>query len=143
MLFLASVISGKAIDYYELRLEITKEVGDKTGEVEAYGNLKQAKEYYVQRLSIAKELSNKIDEGRPCGDLANAYQSLEDFEKARHDYDQGLFIDKDLGHITGKRLAYGNPGIAYQNLGCLKQAIEYHREDRAGEQQLLLYGESL
>ncbi|CAH3161835.1 unnamed protein product, partial [Pocillopora meandrina] len=126
----------EAIEYLNLYLKKTKEVGDKHGEGNAYGNLgnayhrlgdfKKAIEYHNLHLKIAKEVGNKHGEGNAYGNLGNAYQSLGDFKKAIEYHNLHLKIAKEVGDKHGEGNAYGNLGNAYESLGDFKKAIEYH-----------------
>ena len=78
---------SKAIEYHKQHLAIAKEVGDRAGEGNAYGNLgnafesqgdfRQAIEYRTQHLVIAKEVGDRAGEGGVYGNLGNAYESQE------------------------------------------------------------------
>ncbi|CAH3165995.1 unnamed protein product, partial [Pocillopora meandrina] len=126
----------EAIEYNNLHLKIAKEVGDKHGEGNAYGNLgnaydrlgdfKKAIEYHNLDLKIAKEVGDKHGEGNVYGNLGNAYLSLGDFKKAIEYHNLHLKIAKEVGDKHGEGVAYGNLGNAYLSLGDLKKAIEYH-----------------
>ena len=136
----------KAIKYHNLNLKIAKEVGDKHGEGNAYGNLgnayhrlgdfKKAIEYHNLHLKIAKEIGDKHGEGNAYGNLGNAYFSLGDFKKAKEYHNLHLKIAKEVGDKHGEGHAYGNLGNAYQSQGELKNAIEYHNRHLKIAQQV-------
>nr|XP_058943966.1 tetratricopeptide repeat protein 28-like [Pocillopora verrucosa] len=126
----------EAIEYLNLYLKKAKEVGDKHGEGNAYGNLgnayhrlgdfKKAIEYHNLHLKIAKEVGDKHGEGGAYGNLGNAYHRLGDFKKAIEYHNLHLKIAKEVGDKHGEGGAYGNLGNAYHRLGDFKKAIEYH-----------------
>ena len=141
-----------AINHHLRHLGIAKDMGDRTGEGQAYGNLatayeclgdfKQAIEYHMLHLTIAKEVGDRAGEGRAYGNLGNAYLSLGDFKQAIEYHMLHLTIAKEVGDRAGEGRAYCNLGNAYDSLGDFKQAIEYHMldltiakevGDRAGE----------
>ena len=123
----------EAIEYLNLYLKKAKEVGDKHGEGNAYGNLgnayhslgdfEKAIEYHNLHLKIAKEVGDKHGE---CDAYGNLGLRLGDFKKARDYHMLHLKIAKEVGDKHGKGNAYGNLGTAYHSLGDFKKAIEYH-----------------
>ena len=125
----------EAIKYLNL-LKIAKEVGDKHGEGNAYGNLgnayfslgdfKKAIEYNNLHLKIAKEVGDKHGEGGAYGNLGNAYISLGDFKKAIEYHNVHLKVAKEVRDKHGEGNAYGNLGNTYRSLGDFKKAIENH-----------------
>ncbi|XP_078360938.1 tetratricopeptide repeat protein 28-like [Oculina patagonica] len=136
MLFVSLGDFRKAIDYYELRIKIAKEVGDKAGEGRAYGNLgiafkslgdfRKAIDYYELHFKIAKEVGDKAGKGSAYGNLGNAFLSLGDFRKAIDYYELHLKIAKEVGDKAGKGSAYGNLGNAFLSLGDFRKAIDYY-----------------
>ena len=142
----------KAIDYYELHLKIAKEVGDKAGIGNVYGNLgnaflrlgdfRKAIHYYELHLKIAKEVGDKAVEGRTYANLGKAFLSLSDFRKAIHYFELHLKIAKEVGDKAGEGRAYGNLKNASLGLGDFRKAIDYYElllkiakevGDKAGE----------
>ena len=140
------------IEDIEKQLSIAKEVGDRAGEVVAYGNLgngycnlgkfQKAIEYYNKVLSIAKEVGYRAGEGRAYGNLGNAYRHLGKFQEAIEYYNKYLSIAKEVGDRAGEGRAYGNLGNGHCHLGKFQKAIEYYNKnlsiakevgDRAGE----------
>ena len=126
----------EAIEYHNLHLKIAKEVGDKHGEGNAYGNLgnaygslgdfKKAIEYHNLHLKIVKEVEDKHGEGSAYGNLGNAYRRLGDLKKAIEYHTLHLKIAKEVGDKHGEINACGSLGNAYHSLGDYKKAIEYH-----------------
>ena len=142
----------KEIEYHRHHLQVAKEVGDKAGEGQAYGNLgiayrslgdfHKAIEYHECHLQIAKEVGDKAGEGRAYGNLGNAYQRLGEFYKTIGYHERHLQIAKELQDKAGEGQAYGNLGNAYHSLGNFHKAIGYHERhlqiskeggDKAGE----------
>ena len=125
-----------AIDYYEHHLKIAKELGDRSDEGKAYGDLgvtyyrlgdfKTAIDYYERQLKIAKELGDKSSEEEAYWDLGNAYQRLGDFKTAIEYHERNLQISKELGDRSNEGRACGNLGNAHHSLGDIKIAIEYY-----------------
>ena len=124
-----------AIDYYERHLKIAKELGDRSGEGNAYNNLgiahrslgdfKTAIDYIERHLKIAKELGDRSLEGKAYGSLGNAQINLGDFKTAIDYYERQLKIAKILGDRSGEGVTYGNLGNAQLRLENFKTAIDY------------------
>ena len=133
-------------------MKIAKEIGDRAGEGEAYGNLgnryqslgdyRKAIEYNEKHLKIAIENGDRAGEGEAYGNLGNRYQSLGNYRKAIEYNEKHLKIAIEIGDRAGEGGAYGNLGNAYHSLGDYRKALEYHEKrlkiakeigDRAGE----------
>ena len=142
----------KAIEYYERRLKIAQEVGDRANKGVAYGNLgnayhmlgdfKEAIKYHDRYLTFVKEVGDRAAEGRTHGNLGNTYNSLGVFKNAMECHECHLKIAKEIGDRAVEGRVYSNLGNAHQNLGNFKKAIECHESylkiakevgDRAGE----------
>ena len=142
----------KAVEYHERYLKIAKEVGDRSSEEKAYGNLgnayhslgdfQRALEYHERHLKIAREVGDRSGEGKAYSNLGNAYHSLGDFQKALDYHKRRLKIAKEIGDRSSEEKAYGNLGNAYHNLGDFHSAVQYHERnlkiarelgDRSGE----------
>ena len=73
-------------------MKIAEEIGDRTGQGKAYGNLGNAHfslgdlgnviEYHEKQLKIAEEIGDRAGQGNAYRNLANSYKSLGDFQKA-------------------------------------------------------------
>ena len=142
----------KAIEYHEKHLKIAKEIGDRSTEGSAYGNLgndyqrrgnfKKAIEYHEKHLKIAKEVGDRSREGMAYGNLGNAFYRLGNFHKAIEYHEKDLKIAREVGSGSEEGGAYGNLGVVYRDLGNFQQAIEYQQKsleiakevgDRSGE----------
>ena len=120
-------------------MKIAQEIGDRSGEGAAYGNLgnayrslgdyRKAIEYHEKDLKIAKEISYRSSERAAYGNLGNAYQSLGDYQKAIEYLEKLLKIAQEIGDRSGEGAAYGSLGNAYHSLGDYRKAIEYHEKD--------------
>ena len=73
-------------------------------------------EYYEKHLTNAKEIGDRAGEGQAYGNLGNAYQSLGDYQKAIEYHEKDLKIAKEIGDRAGEGRAYGNLGNAYKSL---------------------------
>ena len=96
--------------------------GDVKKVIDFYNRGEEAIEYLNLCLKTAKEVGDKHGEGNAYGNLGNAYHSLGDLKKAIEYYNLHLKIAKEVGdkHREGK--TYGNLGIVYRSLGDLKKS---------------------
>jgi tetratricopeptide (TPR) repeat protein len=128
----------QAIEFYNQRLEIVREIGDRRGEGNALGNLgvayaaigetRQAIEFYEQQLKIVREISDRSGEGNALGNLGSAYYALGETRQAIEFYEQHRDIAGEIGDRRGAGNALGNLGIAYYSLGEMRQAIEFYKQ---------------
>ena len=93
-------------------------------------------------MKIAIDIGDRSQEGGAYGNLGNAYQSLCEYQKAIEYHEKHLKIAIEIGDRAGEGRAYGNLGNAYQSLCEYQKAIEYHEKhlkiaieigDRAGQ----------
>ena len=129
---------GKAIEYHDKSLEITKDIGDRAGESSCYINLGAAHhslgdyrktiEYHDKSLEIKKDIGDRAGELSCYTNLGNAYHSLGDYGKAIEYHEKSLEIAKEIGDRAGESRCYANLGIAYNILGDFRKAIEYHEK---------------
>ena len=92
------------------------------------GTYQQVIEYHEKQLKIAKEIGDRAGEGNGYGNIGNAYQSLGDYQKAIEYHEKNLKIAKEIGDWAGEGGAYGNIGNAYWSLDEYQKAIEYHEK---------------
>lgn len=70
--------------------------------------------YHNQRINIVKELGDKSGEQDAYSDLANAYLGIGDFKRAIDYYMQLLRIAKEAGNKAKEQNAYYKLGIAHE-----------------------------
>ena len=88
------------LEYQEKSLRIAKELGDKVGEVKAYGDLGKiffgfgdlstAKEYYKENTCIAKEVGDRAEEGGAYNLLGRVLESTGSLDEAVGYFISGL-----------------------------------------------------
>ena len=71
-------------------------------------------------------MGDKSGEGKSYCNLGNAYESLEDFERAIQYHKRHLKLTKEMGDKAGEENSYCNLGNAYNGLGDFERAIQYH-----------------
>ncbi|XP_025112167.1 G-protein-signaling modulator 2-like isoform X2 [Pomacea canaliculata] len=142
----------QAAQFYEENLALVKELGDRSAQGRACGNLgnthyllgnfRQAIGYHEERLSIAKEFGDKAAERRAYTNLGNAHIFLGEFEIAAEHYKKSLAIAKSLQDQALEAQACYSLGNTYTLLRDFPLAIEYHMrhlriarelQDRVGE----------
>ena len=81
------------------------------------GEYRRAIEFYEQRLAIAREIGDRRGEGNALGNLGNAYRALGDTRRAIEFYEQHwpLRARSEIGAAKAPRL--GNLGNAYTRSG--------------------------
>ena len=127
-----SEIQDKAIDYYEQRLVIAREIGDRRGEGNALGNLgivyknlretDKAIEHHGQALVISREIGDRRGEGNALGSLGIAYSVLGETDKAIEHHEQALVISREIGDRRGEGRDLANLGLAYETLQRFAEA---------------------
>ena len=114
---------------------MAKEIGDRAGKGEAYGNLgnvyqslgdyQKATKYHEKHLKIAIEIGDRAGEGGAYGNLGNAYHPLGDYRKTLEYHKKRLQIAKEIGDRAGEGEAYHNIGNAYSSLEQFENAVDY------------------
>ncbi len=117
----------RAIGFYEQRLAIAREIGDRRGEGGALGNLglayaalgqaERAIGFYEQALGIDREIGDRRGEGTDLGNLGSAYAALGQAERAIGFYEQALVIDREIGRPPGRGGQPRQPGQCLRRPG--------------------------
>ncbi|XP_048368341.1 G-protein-signaling modulator 1 [Sphaerodactylus townsendi] len=142
----------RASAFYLRNLSLVKELGDRTAQGRAYGNLgntqyllgnfSKAIVFHKQRLAIAKEFGDKAAERRACSNLGNAHIFLGRFDIAAEYYKKTLQLSRQLKDQAMEAQSCYSLGNTYTLLQDYERAIEFHLkhsaiaqdlEDRVGE----------
>ncbi|XP_037079847.1 G-protein-signaling modulator 2-like isoform X2 [Pollicipes pollicipes] len=136
----------KAVEYYNENLQLMVELGDRSAQGRACGNLGNthyllgnftlAISYHQQRLKIAKEFGDKAAERRAHSNLGNAHVFLGQFETAAEHYKRTLVLAQDLGDRAMEAQACYSLGNTYTLLWDYATAIEYHMRHMRIAQEL-------
>ncbi|MGJ3251920.1 MAG: CHAT domain-containing protein [Elainellaceae cyanobacterium] len=136
----------QAIDFFEQRLAIAREIGDRAGEGRAIGNLgaayleignyQRAIDFSEQHLAIAREIGDspeerlrqRAEEGGAIGNLGAAYLGIGNYQQAIDYSEQSLIIAREIGDRAGEGHTLGNLGVAYLRIGNYQQAIDYSEQ---------------
>lgn len=126
----------EAVKYYEENLKLMIELGDRSAQGRASGNLgnthyllgnfEQAIIYHEERLKIAREFGDKSGERRAHSNLGNAHIFLGEFETAVDHYKKTLAFAEELGDKAFEAQACYSLGNTYTLLHDYAKAIEYH-----------------
>jgi len=150
----------KAIEHHQQSLQIAREIGDRSGEGRALGNLgnaylslgeyereyDKAMDYDQQSLQIAREIGDRSVEGIVLGNLGNVYLSLGEYNKAMEYFQQSLQIAREIGDRSVEGNTLRNLGVAYKFPGKYDKAMDYYQQglqiareigDRSGEGRAL------
>lgn len=126
----------KAVENYDQSLKIMMELGDRSAQGRACGNLgnthyllgnfNEAITYHNERLKIAKEFKDLAAERRAHNNLGNAHIFLGEFEVAAEHYKKTLSLAIELRDKAVEAQAYYSLGNTYTLLHDYPTAIEYH-----------------
>jgi len=132
---------SKSLELHKVLVTIKREMGDRAGEGEAYGNIgsayisqgdmAQAIKYHTEHLMIAKEVGDRPGEGCGYEGLGSAHDHLGDYAQAIKYHMQYLVIAKELGDRAGEGRAYGNIGNVFRSQGDFSRALENHTKHLA------------
>ncbi|KAB7497294.1 G-protein-signaling modulator 2 [Armadillidium nasatum] len=136
----------KAVEYYAANLKLMEELGDRSAQGRACGNLgnthyllgnfSQAICYHNERLTIAKEFGDKAAERRAHSNLGNAHIFLGEFETAADHYKKTLQLAQELSDRAVEAQACYSLGNTYTLLRDYPMAIHYHLRHLAIAQEL-------
>lgn len=128
----------RAIDLYEQKLILARDIRDRDSEKNALlnlgvayhrlGQITRATEYYEQVLTIARELDDREDEGKALANLGLVYADLGDAQRALEYYEQDLVIVREIRNQCSEVIALTNLGSALLNLGQVQRAISTYQQ---------------
>ena len=98
---------GKAVNYFEQALELSRKIGDKKSQAIIFSNLgsaywmvgdfSKAKQYFEQSLIFSRELGDRKAEASILTNLASAYETVGDLVRATELYEHALLINREIG----------------------------------------------
>ena len=129
---------GKAEEFQKKALVIMKEIGDKQGEANCYGQLGtgfqslgeygEAEEYQRKALVIRKGIGDRQGEADCYGNLGSLFYCLGKYDKAKKHLKNALVIRKEIGDRRGEAICCGNLGCLFRSLGEFAKAEEHHKK---------------
>lgn len=129
---------GKAIDNYEIALEIFVQINDQNEIANtlrylgmAYFNISnfpKSFEYYNKSLKIFQQLEDKAGVSKVYSYLGILHAAFNENKKALGYFNQSLEIEKELKNGKNTGIQLGNIGITYYELQDNEKALEYLEE---------------
>ena len=129
---------AQAKDYQQQSLQISQQIGDRYGEMQALGNIgnllsiageiEEAISIYQAALTLAQKLKQFNEEIQLSLGLGTAYLYSQDYETAYRYYQQSLMRARSLGAKLGEGMALTNSGEALMRLERLGEAEAALRE---------------
>jgi tetratricopeptide (TPR) repeat protein len=126
-----------ARDYYEQALQITREIGNRSGEglvlgnlglvVEALGDFVTARVNMEQALRIAREVGNRTQEANAAINLGTLAVSVEDYPAALAYAEQGLILARETNDQSALAWSLTCLGHARSELGQMSEAREAYQ----------------
>jgi len=127
---------NEAIAYFTRAYNAAVSVGDQTGVSRTLHNIglsylmmeqsENSLEYFNKALEIAVEHRMQHQKAHTLVSLARANNNLGRHRVAIQLANQGLALAKERAMISTQESAYRNLWIAYERLGNLRQALDYH-----------------
>jgi len=127
----------KAKRYYELAIEMFREVGDLCSEANIYaslgnlllfqGNLSEAQLLFEKALAIQIKVGNRRLEGKAHGNIGTLNKIQKRLSEARACYNQALEIAQEVGDLRSEGIQFGFLGDLSRSQGFTKEA-EVHYE---------------
>ena len=135
----------KAIQYYELMLEMAQQTGDEKMLCTGFSNMgrvyfhrcdyEQAKSYFYRSLNKARQLGYKKSIATTLHNLGLLHYNLADYQQSLQCYQTMLALCEGMGYKYGKCRATGQLGNIFLYLGqyskalrCYKRKLELCRE---------------
>ncbi|MEP6516674.1 CHAT domain-containing protein [Microcoleus vaginatus] len=122
----------EALQSWEQALTIYREIGDRAGEANYFGNLgiayrflgqsHRAIEFLEQSLDISREIGDRVGEAHSLGNLGNAHQSLEQYHRAIEFHQQSLDISREIEYRVGESFSLNNLGNTFLQTHQLAEA---------------------
>lgn len=141
-----------ALEYGEQSLLLSRDVGDREGEVRTLndmagvyrdmGQLQQALVLFRQALDVTHEMGNLPGEALTLNNMGLVYHALRQPQRALELYERALSILHGMGDLEGEATTLSNMGMAYRLLEQPQQALELYEHalpllrqigDRLGE----------
>lgn len=130
------VSAGKAMEYGEMAMSLSKELGYDKGIAQAYndmgiiltdqGNYIKAVEYYTIAMVIRKRLNDKPGIASLYNKIGIVNQKQGNLKSALENQIEALKIYEDLQHDLWIGYCLNNIAIVHQNLENLDKSLEYH-----------------
>ena len=88
----------------------------------------KAIELHKQHMAIAHDMGDRSGQGTAFGNLGSCYESLGDFVEAITWHEKRLAAAEEAGDVAGQGRAYGALGNCYDSLGKHDEAISMQKQ---------------
>ena len=126
-----------SINYYEMALQVRRNIQDKKGEVltlnniglvyEGQNNYTKAIEYHFQALKLSKESGDLVQQGKSLNNIGLGYYYLDSYALSLDYLQKSLKVSQDLQNVFEQSKSINNIGLVYNQLGDYKKSLEKHK----------------
>ena len=95
------------------------------------GRISKAIEYHTECLASAKQLDDRAGEWQAYGNIGNSYFSMGNFSRAIEYHTQCLATTNEVGDRAGEAGAYGNLGICHLSVYEFVKAVAFYEAQHA------------
>ncbi|XP_072310398.1 tetratricopeptide repeat protein 28 isoform X3 [Eucyclogobius newberryi] len=128
----------KSMAYMQQDLEVTKTLGDQTGECRAHGNLgsalfskgsyREALANHRHQLVLAMKLKDREAASEALSSLGHVYTAIGDYPNALASHKQCVLLAQQMQCQTSEARQLGNMGAVYTALGAFTNAVQCHEQ---------------
>ena len=127
----------KALEFCQLHLRVSKELGSLHGQgmacshvgmaLESLGEYQQALEYHQKALAISEETGDVAEQGMAYVSIGSLYDTMGQYENSLQCHHNALAIADATGDLDAQATACSYIREAYRRLGNLQKALEYQQ----------------
>ncbi len=135
-----------ALEYLKRSMALCREIGDKSGEGIALGNISQifkargkyetALEYLNWSLSIVQEIGDKSGEGATLGNISQIFQRRGEYDTALEYMKRSLSIQREIVDKSGEGVTLGNISQIFKARGEYDTSLEYMKRSLSIMQEI-------
>ncbi|XP_033845014.1 tetratricopeptide repeat protein 28 [Periophthalmus magnuspinnatus] len=128
----------KSMAYMQQDLEVTKTLGDQSGECRAHGNLgsalfskgsyREALANHRHQLVLAMKLKDREAASDALSSLGHVYTAIGDYPNALASHKQCVLLARQMQCQTSEARQLGNMGAVYTALGDFTNAVQCHQQ---------------
>ncbi|KAM3600414.1 uncharacterized protein V6R79_023063 [Siganus canaliculatus] len=128
----------KSVAYMQQDLEVTKTLGDQSGECRAHGNLgsalfskgsyREALANHRNQLVLAMKLKDREAASGALSSLGHVYTAIGDFPNALASHKQCVLLARQTQRRLCEARQLGNMGAVYTALGDFANAVQCHEQ---------------
>uniref|UniRef100_A0A3Q3KEM5 Tetratricopeptide repeat protein 28 n=1 Tax=Monopterus albus TaxID=43700 RepID=A0A3Q3KEM5_MONAL len=128
----------KSMAYMQQDLEVTKTLGDQSGECRAHGNLgsalfskgsyREALANHRNQLVLAMKLKDREAASGALSSLGHVYTAIGDYPNALASHKQCVMLARQTRCLLSEARQLGNMGAVYTALGDFTNAVQCHEQ---------------